>query len=140
MTIQECREKIWSIPPTRAKLNDLITSFNFSPANQEKDFGQIIPYVDYFIRFNESNNKLTPYFEYVSLTFYGPEFVQNKLDGGELVQSLYEHYLAPKSQKKTKLAHLKPEDRYKELQKLGVAPFSAIIFRNIDELINKIKI
>lgn len=115
----------------RGELNDLIISFNFSPANQEKDFGSIIPYVDYFIRFNESANKLTPYFEYISLIFYSNEFGENKFENGEFVEAIYEHYLAPKNNKK-----LKGKLDMAALQKLGCAAFSSKIFRSIEELSN----
>lgn len=128
MTIQECREKIWSIPPSRQELNNLVSSYLFSPANQEKDFGTIIPYVDYFVRINEAHNKYTPYFEYLSLIFYADEYKENKFEKGEFVEAIYEHYLAPKNTKK------KGKLNMAELQKGGFAAFSSKIFRTIDEL------
>ena len=101
-------------------LINLLTKHGFVPENQEKDFGMNIKYVYYCSRYHMSK------YEYISLVSYD----------GKFLEAIYEHYLAPKNNKKK--LKLKNEKEIIESQKLGLIAYRATLLRNEKEIIEKI--
>lgn len=103
-------------------IKELILSQNFSLKNKEekiKDMGYDFSYIDIFTRNRKkeilinNENKAVSIFEYLYLTHYE----------GNIVQILYEHWIAPKSFKSRK-----PNMKDEEEQKLGMRPYNRKIW------------